>query len=48
MKIYSITEDKNETLYWSDELGWVDEASATSYAVLPAESMPIGWSGVEA
>ena len=47
MKIYSITEDKEGTLYWSDELGWVDEASATSYAVLPAESMPIGWSGVE-
>ena len=48
MKIYSMIEDKDETLYWSDELGWVDEASATNYTVLPAKSMPIGWSGVEA
>lgn len=46
MKIYSITKDE-ETLYWSEELGWVDEDNATSYTVLPSESMPIGWSGVE-
>ena len=46
MKIYAI-QDK-EVVYWSNELGWVDEYSATDFIVLPAETMPIGWTGVEA
>lgn len=45
IKIYKVEPD-SEVVFWNNDQGWVDEESATTFTVLPADSLPIGWHGV--